>query len=198
MDFYKNIDLTLNTEFPISKPTSWDHWFYNLCMTVASNSKCFSRKIGAILVKDKSIISTGYNGPPRGVPTCNKRWNIDKAFINKYKDKICLDTVIHDVCPRKVLGFKSGEGLDICISGHGERNALINAARMGIGTKNTIMYMNCGIPCTPCLVEIINAGVNEIVVSSLTYYDFSAHYLLENSNLKVRLFDFILPMEIKT
>ena len=92
-------------------------------------------------------------------------------------------------CPRYMLRFKSGEGLEWCVSGHAERNSLINAARMGIATKGAKMYMNCGIPCTPCLVEIVNSGIEEIIVTKVEYYDISAEYLLKNSNLKYRIYD---------
>jgi dCMP deaminase len=183
-----------------STPKNWDEWFYNMCLEVAANSKCYSRKIGAVLVRDKSIISTGYNGPPRGVPTCDMRWVIDKRFVEKYTDayKNFLNggKKTEGVCPRRVIGFPSGQGLEICPAGHAERNALINAARHGIKTKGTIeepttLYMSCGIPCSPCLVEIINSGVTEIVITGTTIYDQSAEYLLENSNLKIRLFSFL-------
>jgi dCMP deaminase len=178
-------------------PGSWDEWFYNMCLDVASNSKCHSRKIGADLVRDKRIISTGYNGPPRGVPSCDKRWKIDFRFAQKYKDKLPSDeTSVIGVCPRRIIGFPSGQGLEICPAGHAERNALINAARHGIKTKGTsdeptTLYMGCGIPCTPCLVEIMNAGVSEIVVSGVGFYDETAEYVLENSSLRVRLFNFL-------
>jgi len=176
-------------------PKSRDRWFYNLCLEVGSNSKCLSRKIGAVLVRDKSVISTGYNGPPRGIPTCDQRWLLDKEFSKKYGADIKEGTT-KGKCPRYVIGFKSGEGLDVCVAGHAERNALINAARLGIETRGfkhdpTTLYMSCGIPCTPCLVEIINAGVSEIVVTSISFYDQSAEYLLQNSELKIRLFDFL-------
>lgn len=173
------------------KPGSWDAYYYKLCQAVATNSKCLSRSIGAVLVKDKSIVSTGYNGPPRGTPRCDERWLIDNDFSEKYMPMISDDSVIEGRCPRYVIGFKSGQGLDVCPAGHAERNALINAARQGIKTKETILYMTCGVPCTPCLVEIINAGVSEIVVTAFDYYDASAEYVLSNSDLKVRLFDFI-------
>ena len=71
-------------------PGSWDEYFFEMCKTVASNSKCLSRKIGAIIVKDKTIISTGYNGPPRNVRSCDERWLVDKGlrdvaeFTKKY------------------------------------------------------------------------------------------------------------------
>lgn len=188
--------------YSVDKPTpqNWDEWFYNMCLEVAANSKCHARKIGAILVRDKSIIATGYNGPPRGVPTCDQRWIIDKKFADKYaeayKNFLNGGKEIKGVCPRRVIGFPSGQGLEICPAGHAERNALINAARHGIKTKGTqeeptTLYMSCGIPCSPCLVEIINAGVTEIVITGISIYDQTAEYLLQNSNLKIRLFNFL-------
>ncbi len=68
-------------EEPLS---GWDEYYYNICKQIARNSKCLSRKIGAILVKDKLIIATGYNGPPRGIQRCDERWNIDKRFMEQY------------------------------------------------------------------------------------------------------------------
>jgi dCMP deaminase len=168
----------------------WDDYFYNVCRQVARHSKCFSRRIGAVLVYDKAITSTGYNGPPRGIPKCDLRWKLDEDFAKKYGDKIG-DQKVKGRCPRHVIGFKSGEGLEVCPAGHAERNALINAARKGIATKGSSLYMTCGIPCSPCLVEIINAGVEEIVVTSLQVYDETAMYLIKQSNLEVRLFNFI-------
>lgn len=186
-------------DIQLPNPVSRDKWFYDLTITVGSYSKCHSRKIGAVLVKDNSIISTGYNGPPRGAPTCDQRWVIDKVFKEKYGHHIKPDkekgTTPQDpkgICPRRIIGFPSGEGLDICPAGHAERNALINAARFGIETKNTKLYMSCGIPCTPCMVEIINAGVEEIICCKVTVYDETAIYLLENNDIKVRIFDFLV------
>jgi len=149
---------------------TWDEYYFNLCNAVASNSKCLARKIGAIIVKDKSIISTGYNGPPRGIPQCDNRSGAD------------------GVCPRKALGYISGEGLELCIAGHAERNAIVNAARHGIAVKGSIMYMSCPIPCSPCLVEIINSGIEEIVCTKLSYYDMMGEYLIKNSELKIRTY----------
>lgn len=168
-------------------PVSRDQWFYNLTLSVGSYSKCHSRKIGAVLVKDNSVISTGYNGPPRGVPTCDQRWFIDSNF-----PLLKENTKTEGICPRRVLGFSSGQGLEICPAGHAERNALINAAKLGIKTNKTKLYMSCGVPCTPCMAEIINAGVEEIVCSSMQIYDETAMYLLENSTIKVRIFDFLV------
>lgn len=170
---------------------TWDEYFYDLCNTVAKNSKCLSRHIGTVLVRDKSVISTGYNGPPRGVPHCGARYEIDyklRGMLAK-RGVLLTDEENYTRCPRQTAGFVSGEGLEWCIAGHGERNALINAARNGIYTLGTTLYMNCGIPCAPCLVEIINAGVEEIVVTKMQYYDVAAPYLVENSDLIVRVYE---------
>ena len=202
-------------------PDSWDEYFYRFCVTAAGNSKCLSRKIGAVIVRDKTILSTGYNGPPRGIMTCDKRWlhdiEIRKEFNKRVTEKGRSDKVIPEdtkanpqdvmvfnrwkdefkgICPRYVkdMGFKSGQGLEWCVAGHAERNAIVNAARMGMPElKECTIYMSCGVPCTPCLIEIINAGIVEIVCTEIAFYDFdrSCKYLLENSDLKIRKFDFI-------
>lgn len=181
---------------------SWDKYYYGICQAVASNSKCRSRHVGAILVRDKSIISTGYNGPPAGVPHCETRYRNDNNLLEhiqlvggKYRDQDRLkEAQEKKLCPRQYLEFKSGEGLEWCIAGHGEENAIINAAKEGIATKGTIMYMNCGIPCQWCLIKIINAKISEIVIVQETYYDKMSQYLVSRSGLKVRLYD--LPNEI--
>ena len=174
----------------------WDPWYHELCMTIGKKSQCHSRQIGAILVRDKAVVSQGYNGPARGVRTCDDRWFVDEdmreaaGFSNEKIDQLYSER-LSGVCPRYVseMGFKSGEGLEWCVAGHAERNALINAARNGIATNGLKMYMDCGIPCTPCLVEIINAGIEEIIVTKESYYDQSAEYTLINSDLKWRIYD---------
>ncbi|MHA1815971.1 MAG: deoxycytidylate deaminase [Candidatus Heimdallarchaeaceae archaeon] len=176
----------------------WDEWYFELCTVIAKKSQCLSRKIGAILVKDKAVVSQGYNGPPRGVRTCDKRWYVDKEMCKvagleelQYIHDKELDKKVEGMCPRYVpeMGFKSGEGLEWCVAGHAERNALINAARAGIATKGLKIYMDCGVPCTPCLVEIINAGIEEIIVTKMQFYDQSSEYLLRESSIPIRVYD---------
>ena len=170
---------------------TWDEWYYNICVEMSKKSHCMSRQIGAILVKDKSIIAQGYNGPPRGIPHCNVRHQYDKLLLNEYHKhglNISKESIVTK-CPRQLLGFKSGEGLLWCCAGHAERNTLINAARNGIVTKGAKLYMSCNIPCSPCMVEIINVGIEEIIVINLTSYDITAQYLLDNSNIKYRVFN---------
>ena len=178
----------------------WDKYYLGVCNTVSTNSECLSRKIGSIIVNDKSIVSTGYNGPPRGVSGCTERHMLgDTKLRDLLRQAKAIPELIDSEylqylskCPRQLLGFESGEGLDWCIAGHAERNSLINAARHGIATNGCIMYMNCGIPCIPCLIEIINAGISEIVVTKLDIYDKEpsvTEYLLKESDLKVRLYE---------
>ena len=152
--------------------SKWDEYFLKICEAVASNSSCKSRQIGAILVQDKSIVSTGYNGPPRGVPECWKRLETPK-----------------DTCPRRYCGFKTGEALDLCVATHAEVNCLLNAARLGVPTKGTKMYMTCGVPCKNCLSAIINAGVFELIVTSMDFYDAQSRWLIRETGLDIRLFD---------
>jgi len=205
----------------VENPKSWDEYFYNFCVTAASNSKCLSRKIGAVIVRDKTILSTGYNGPPRGIMTCDKRWlhdpEIRKEFNTRVTEKGRSDRVLEErdfqhqlehaksgrwvdefkgICQRYVkdMGYGSGQGLEWCVAGHAERNAIVNAARMGMPElKGCSIYMSCGVPCTPCLIEIINAGIEEIICTEIAFYAFdrSCKYLLDNSDLKIRKFDFI-------
>lgn len=187
----------------MDNPKSWDEWFYNMCKVVASNSKCLSRKIGAIIVRDKRVIATGYNGPPVGVRTCDERWLVDmdmrkKAGFDRESITIQSDRFQDELkgkCPRYVpeMGFKSGQGLEWCVAGHAERNAIVNAARLGFSVMDAQIYMTCGVPCTPCLIEILNSGINEIIVSQIdgAFYDQSSKYLLAESGIKIRTFDFI-------
>jgi dCMP deaminase len=174
--------------------SSWDEYYYNVTLQVARNSKCLSRKIGAILVRDKVIVGTGYNGPPRGIPSCDLRWLVDEDFTSRYKpEDLSLDDYeqFENKCPRHVLDAASGELLEVCVASHAEENAILSCARGGISTNGTTMYMTCSIPCFKCLIKIINAGVSELVMTGTDVYDNNSVYLLNNSNVKLRLYDFI-------
>lgn len=177
----------------------WDQWYLDVCNVVSKKSKCLSRKVGSILVRDKAIISQGYNGPPRGVQRCDDRWFNDEKMLkaagfesSRFKGEY------KGICPRyvKEFGFKSGEGLQWCVAAHGEENAILNAARMGVTTKGTIMYVNCPIPCKNCLIKIINAGIDEVVVTGVKFYDSSSEYLLKESGLKYRVYNHLKEMEV--
>jgi len=155
---------------------TWDEYFMKVAKIVASKTHCYSRKLGAVLVKGKIIISTGYNGPPMGVPHCEARHPEGKRK-----------------CPRRYFNIPHGEGMHMCPAGHAERNALIFAARNGIATEGTTIYCYCGVPCKDCAIEIINAGVKEVVCLSLEEYDkrpeaIKSKYLFDEAGVKVRVF----------
>jgi len=169
----------------------WDIYFATMAMAASHNSPCLSRKEGAILVKDNSVISTGFNGPPRHIPHCGKARMKSDPIIFKRLRADAIEPVYGDdtMCPRYRLGFGTGEGLHLCPSIHAEVNALLNASRQGISTYNSTMYLTCGIPCKNCFGSIINAGVNEVVCSSLDLYDDLSRYLISETDVSVRVYE---------
>jgi len=170
---------------------SWDKYFYDMAHVVASNSKCLSRKIGAVLVKNKVVIATGYNGPPRGIPHCNKRQNFDDLLCAEFissGEPLPKPSEAFPVCPRLLLGYASGEGLHLCPATHAEVNCIAHAAMLGIDTSGAFMYLTCGIPCKNCLAVLINANIDTVVCTSLDYYDNLSSYILNHSHLIVRTY----------
>lgn len=179
---------------------NWDSFFLNIAIAVSKKSNCFSVQYGAVIVKDKTIIATGYNGPPRGVPHCEERlsdWlqdgtvNQERAKNNlsiiQTKEKITLLN-----CPRRIMGYESGKGLEWCAAAHAEINAIANASRLGIELKDSVMYCNFGIPCRECAKSIINAGISEVIVTKLKeYHDegIKSLDLLSQGNVFVRLYE---------
>lgn len=127
---------------------TWDEYFMHIAEAVACNSKCLSRQLGAVIVRDKHIISTGYNGPPAGVAHC------------------------YPVCSRRSKGYNSGQGLEHCPAAHAEANAIALAARYGAHTDGCKMYLNFIIPCRECAKMIINSGIREVIVKVYKVYDY--------------------------
>jgi dCMP deaminase len=173
----------------------WDSYFHSICIAVASKSSCLSRHIGAILVKDHSIVSTGFNGPSRGIPHCGQeRFMKDKPIASlltaykNYKEIYGIKDII-DTCPRRLLDYESGTHMELCPAQHAETNAIIDAARKGASTIGTTLYMNCIIPCKNCFGALINAGIVEIVVDDIAIYDKHTEYLISNSSIIIRRFE---------
>jgi len=174
----------------------WDTYFHSICIAVSSKSPCLSRKIGAILVKDHSIISTGFNGPSQGIPHCgHERMMRDNSLIAETLNwaSTRLNPVPHPdqwrkECPRRLLNFGSGTGMQWCSAQHAEANAISNAARLGVSVFGATLYMNCVTPCKNCYGTLINAGIVEIVVDDLKLYDEHTQYLIDNSTIKIRSF----------
>ena len=173
----------------------FDKYYMGIAKEVAKNSKCLSRKIGSVLVRKNRIIGTGYNGPPSKVPHCNERVRtlIKTRIIKNINSTANGDINVFAQCPRKLLGYKSGEGLHLCPAVHSEINAVLSACFLGHKTEGSTLYCYCGPPCKDCTKELINAGVVEIVYKKGSdtgnfdeFYDELSKWLVENSHLTVR------------
>ncbi|MCG8591015.1 MAG: deaminase [Proteobacteria bacterium] len=117
----------------------WDDYFMDIARMVAARSNCVKRKVGAVVVVERRIISTGYNGTPRGVRNCNEGG-----------------------CPRCNSFAPGGTRLDECLCSHGEENAITQAAYHGVSLKGATLYTTFS-PCLMCTKMIINAGAAEVV-----------------------------------
>lgn len=143
---------------------SYDEYFMEMAHVVSKRSTCLRRKVGAILVKDKHILSTGYNGAPKGLRHCSEVG-----------------------CLREELDVPSGERHELCRGLHAEQNAIIQAAVFGISIKDSMLYCT-NTPCIVCVKMLINAGVREIVFSG-NYPDELAKNMLSESKIKIRKFN---------
>lgn len=170
------------TRYVMVRSQKWDTYFMSICDAVSRHSKCLSRHIGAVLVRDNSILSTGYNGPARGVPRCNER-----VFSLTDDDPLADEDFVPvpDSCPRRLLGCPSGEGLEYCIAAHAERNCIANAARMGVCTNGATLYLNTVLPCKDCMAEVINAGIYKIICHPGEYDQLSG-WMARCAGLKIQ------------
>jgi dCMP deaminase len=141
---------------------SWDTYFMNIARVVGSRSNCVKRKIGSVIVTDRRIISTGYNGTPRGVRNCNEGG-----------------------CPRCASAAESGTRLDECLCSHAEENAITHAAYHGVAVRGASLYTTFS-PCLMCTKTIINAGIREIVFDACFPLGERALSLLGEAGVKVR------------
>ena len=117
----------------------WDSYFMMIAAVVAGRSTCLRRQVGAVIVRDRQILSTGYNGAPRGVPHC------DEAG-----------------CLRERLAIPSGERHEMCRGSHAEINAIAQAAAAGVATQGSWVYCTHE-PCVYCTKALINAGCKRVV-----------------------------------
>ena len=120
----------------------WDNRFMDMANLVAQWSSCYqpNRQIGAVIVMNKRIVATGYNGAPAGIPSCKEKGE----------------------CMRRRLGIPSGQQGQLCYAIHAEQNAIIQAARMGIAIEGATLYCTHQ-PCSICMRIIINAGIVRLV-----------------------------------
>lgn len=139
----------------------FDQYFMEIAHLVSKRATCIRRQVGAVLVRDQQILSTGYNGSPRKAIHCTK-----------------------ETCLRTKLNIPSGERHEICKAVHAEQNAIIAAAYHGISTKGATIYVTVT-PCFICAKMIINAGIKEIVING-EYPDQLTNDLLKEVGITIR------------
>ena len=142
---------------------SWDSYFMKMAELVSTRSTCMRRQVGAVIVQDKHIVATGYNGAPRGIMHCDERGE----------------------CLRQKLGVPSGERHELCMALHAEQNAIIQAATSGQTIEGATIYITHQ-PCIICAKMIINAGIRRIVVKE-GYPDQLSVDMLAEAGLKIVL-----------
>jgi len=141
---------------------SWDEYFMSIARMVASRSNCVKRRVGAVICLDRRIISTGYNGTPRGTRNCNEGG-----------------------CPRCNSFAEGGARLDECLCSHGEENAITQAAYHGVSVRGSTLYTTfC--PCLMCTKMIINSGIDEVTYNSGYPLGDVSLALLREAGVKVR------------
>ena len=118
---------------------SWDSYFMQMAQVVAGRSTCLRRQVGAVIVKEKQILSTGYNGSPSKLQHCEEIG-----------------------CLRQSLGVPSGERHEICRAVHAEQNALVQAAKHGVAISGADLYCTHQ-PCVLCTKLLINAGIKRVI-----------------------------------
>ncbi len=143
--------------YRLTRP-GWDDTFMQVARVISNRSTCLRRKVGAVLVKDKHIIATGYNGAPTGLPHCTQ-------------------------CLREELKVPSGERHEICRAVHAEQNVIIQAALHGRDTKGAEIYVTC-FPCVICAKILVNAGIRRVVYEDI-YPDDLAMDILKNGGVLV-------------
>lgn len=138
----------------------WDKRFMEVADLVSTWSSCFrkGRQIGAVIVRDKRIMTTGYNGAPAGIKTC-----VEKGF-----------------CMRDQRGIPSGTRHELCYAIHAEQNAIIQAAKLGVSIEGATLYCTHQ-PCVICAKMIVNSGIRRVVYREGYPDDFSLEILAEGN-----------------
>ncbi len=144
----------------MTKRPPWDEYFMSIAQLVAGRSTCLRRSVGAVIVKDRRILATGYNGAPAGLPHCEETG-----------------------CIREKLNVPHGERHELCRGIHAEQNAIIQSANYGTGISGSAIYTTHH-PCSVCAKMIINAGINR-VISADGYPDELASELLAQAGIPV-------------
>ena len=135
---------------------NWNDYFLDMAEQVASRSTCLRRKVGCVIVKEKRVIATGYNGAPSGAPHCDVTG-----------------------CIRQQEGIPSGQRLDICRASHAEANAISQCARYGVPTEGATAYVTVS-PCVTCAKLLVQAGIDCVVYRGIYPDDASADVLTQS------------------
>lgn len=151
------------TEEPFKRP-DWDEYFMDIAHVVSKRANCCRRKVAAIIVSDRRIISSGYNGTPRGIANC-----------------------FEGGCPRCASDASSGENLGECICAHAEENAIVQAAYHGISVRDSSLYCILS-PCLMCTKMIINAGIREVIYETEYHFTEQARDLFATADILCRKF----------
>ncbi len=151
-----------------TKRPSWDEYFMGIAHQTATRSNCMRRQVGAVIAKERVIISTGYNGTPIGVRNC-----------------------FEGGCKRCESDAPSGAGYDTCICVHAEENSIVLAARHGAATNGSVLYSTLR-PCFGCMKSCIQAGIREIIYDEDFSYEpeleEACKQLVQESGLTLRKF----------
>ena len=139
---------------------SWDDYFMEITKLVARRSTCMRRHVGAVIVRDRRILATGYNGAPRGLRHCSETG-----------------------CLREKMNIPSGQNQELCRGLHAEQNAIIQSALFGVSIENSQIYTVTQ-PCVVCAKMIINAGINRIVFDE-SYPDPLSEELIKESGIEL-------------
>jgi len=159
---YPKIDELVSRLLREVQRPDWDHYFMSIAKVAASRSNCIKRKVAAVIVRDKRVISTGYNGTPRGTRNCNEGG-----------------------CPRCNNMAAAGTGLDECLCSHGEENAIVQASYHGVSVKDAVIYTTFA-PCLMCAKMIINAGIREVIYNIEYPLNDAAFRLFNEAGVLVR------------
>lgn len=146
---------------PQERP-GWDEYFLDIAHVVARRSNCRRRQVAAVIVVDRRIVSTGYNGTPRGIRNC-----------------------FEGGCPRCASDVASGHQLGDCICCHAEENAIVQAAYHGISVRGGTLYCTVS-PCLLCAKMIINAGIVEVVYEHEYHLSDQTRALLREAGVRCR------------
>lgn len=148
------------SSLPSTDRPGWDDYFMTIAQQVATRSTCLRRHVGALLVRDKRLLATGYNGAPKGLAHC--------AEIG---------------CLREKMHIPSGERHELCRALHAEQNALLQAAAYGVPVAGATLYCTTQ-PCALCAKMLINAGVSRIVIAE-SYPDELALEMLGEAGIEI-------------